>query len=196
MEEQVKIKIEVYNRLIKDALKSLLAPEGELKIVEDEEDGLPEFIIIDQVSLSKVKDLHKKYPGAHLLLIDNGLRKRDIISVLKIYKLSGIIAPYTDLELFKKSLKVIKGGQLWIDNNYTRLLIENFGKSDVKVVQEFSLTPREREIIEHVCRGLPNKDIAEHLGISVQTVKTHINRIFKKLGVSTRTELVRLFLER
>ncbi|HEX8101359.1 MAG TPA: response regulator transcription factor [Solirubrobacteraceae bacterium] len=51
-----------------------------------------------------------------------------------------------------------------------------------------SLTPREREVLALLGRGLPNKLIARDLGISEKTVKAHVTRIFEALGVSDRTQ--------
>ncbi len=54
-----------------------------------------------------------------------------------------------------------------------------------------ALTAREREVLQLVSEGLPNKAIAARLGVSDHTVKFHLSSIFGKLGVSTRTEAVR-----
>jgi len=51
-----------------------------------------------------------------------------------------------------------------------------------------SLTRREREVLTHVCRGLPNKTIARQLGIAEKTISTHVSSILAKLGVADRTE--------
>ena len=61
---------------------------------------------------------------------------------------------------------------------------------------EEALTPREIEVLELLAEGLPNKTIAQRLGISDQTVKFHVASLFGKLGASTRTELVRLAVRR
>ena len=53
-----------------------------------------------------------------------------------------------------------------------------------------SLSPREREIVRLVAKGLPNKAIADVLDISLWTVATHLRRIFAKLGVGTRAEMI------
>ncbi|HTZ09350.1 MAG TPA: response regulator transcription factor [Acidimicrobiales bacterium] len=57
-----------------------------------------------------------------------------------------------------------------------------------------SLTTRERQVVELVADGLANKTIAARLGISARTIEGHLNHIFAKLGVASRTELVRFAL--
>lgn len=59
-----------------------------------------------------------------------------------------------------------------------------------------ALTPREVEVLELVAEGLPNKAIAERLGISDQTVKFHLASITGKLGASNRTDAVRRAVRR
>jgi DNA-binding NarL/FixJ family response regulator len=58
------------------------------------------------------------------------------------------------------------------------------------------LTAREQEVLEHVAQGMPNKAIADALGISDQTVKFHVAAIIGKLGASNRTDAVRLAIRR
>lgn len=54
------------------------------------------------------------------------------------------------------------------------------------------VTRRERQIVEKICLGKTNKQIAEELFISVQTVKDHTHRIYGKIGVGSRMQLVQL----
>jgi DNA-binding NarL/FixJ family response regulator len=51
-----------------------------------------------------------------------------------------------------------------------------------------SLTPRERDVLSCLCRGMPNKQIARELGLAEKTVKTHVGHILAKLGVTDRTQ--------
>jgi LuxR family maltose regulon positive regulatory protein len=74
---------------------------------------------------------------------------------------------------------------------YTRRLLEAFGEAHAP--QEAALDPlseRELEVLRMVAEGLTNAEIASQMVIAQSTVKTHINRIFGKLGVSTRTQAV------
>jgi DNA-binding CsgD family transcriptional regulator len=71
---------------------------------------------------------------------------------------------------------------------------DRFAAEDV--AYDEPLTPREIDVLELLTEGLPNKAIAERLGISDQTVKFHIASILGKLGVTNRTEAVRRALRR
>ena len=63
-------------------------------------------------------------------------------------------------------------------------------------MREEALSPRELEILQAVARGLSNKDIGRQLYVSEATVKTHLLRVFSKLGVDDRTAAVTVALER
>ena len=78
-----------------------------------------------------------------------------------------------------------EGLQSWLDSS-----MEQAGRSYVEDSREaFSpLSPREMEILQHVTRGLSNKEIAVSLGISHQTVKNHMTAILHKLHVEDRTQ--------
>ncbi|MBJ7329033.1 MAG: response regulator transcription factor [Solirubrobacteraceae bacterium] len=57
-----------------------------------------------------------------------------------------------------------------------------------------TLTPREQEVLSELARGLTNRQIAERLWVSQDTVKSHLRRVFRKLEVATRTEAVAAYL--
>ncbi|MDC6363946.1 MULTISPECIES: response regulator transcription factor [Flavobacteriaceae] len=58
------------------------------------------------------------------------------------------------------------------------------------------LTPQERNIVDYILQDMSNKEIAAELFISLSTVKTHINNLYKKLGVSSREEIVSLYKQK
>src|SRR5206468_10861654 len=61
----------------------------------------------------------------------------------------------------------------------------------VRAAEEFGLTGREREILERVAMGRSNKQIAGEFWLSEQTIKYHLTNVYRKLGVSSRTEAAR-----
>ena len=67
---------------------------------------------------------------------------------------------------------------------------------DARSVEALGVTPRELEILELIARGLSNKEIAERVFLSENTVKTHSRRLFDKLGAKRRTQAVQLGKER
>lgn len=64
------------------------------------------------------------------------------------------------------------------------------GQEWARLTQELELTPRQAEIIGHLLLGKSDKQIAKKLGITVPTVRTHMGRLFHKLGISDRVELI------
>jgi DNA-binding CsgD family transcriptional regulator len=67
----------------------------------------------------------------------------------------------------------------------------NFVRDESKL-QSLGITPRELEILQLIAEGLSNKEIAERVFVSENTVKTHSSRVFEKLGARRRTQAVQL----
>lgn len=97
----------------------------------------------------------------------------------------GILPPSADSDLLKKALRAVIAGELWLDRMTLKKLLASMKNREKNV----NLAKREREIVYHICQGYRNKEIAQKLNISEQTVKSHCNRIYKKLGVSDRLQL-------
>ena len=67
-----------------------------------------------------------------------------------------------------------------------------FVRDQEQAGQSLGITPRELEILELIAQGLSNKEIAERVFVSENTVKTHSSRVFDKLGAKRRTQAVQL----
>jgi DNA-binding NarL/FixJ family response regulator len=184
------------NNLLGRGLRKLLAPEREgnrvMVMAEDfDAEGFrPHIIIVDSYSLRR--GLSFREPEAKVVLIDFGLGEEEITSLLLIYKIDGVLSTGSDLSHLKKALRAIGEGQIWIDNRNVKALIRH-AESSSRPDESFSR--KEREIVILVSQGLMNREIAERLCIGEQTVKTHISRIFRKVHVSRRSQLVPLALK-
>lgn len=135
-----------------------------------------------------------RWPDAKLVLIDTGLPEEEIISLLFAHRLHGVIDTGTTPELFLKALEAIRSGQVWIDNRKIKALIHHPEAARRPSARE-SLSKRERDIVLLISQGLRNRQIAERLCVSEQTVKAHLSRIFKKCSVTSRAQLVPLALK-
>jgi len=93
-----------------------------------------------------------------------------------------------------KCIQCVHQGQLWASNEQLEYLIETITQvPSLRVVNSSGfklLTPREEQVVALVADGLSNRDIARELGLSEHTVKKYLFRIFDKVGVSNRVELV------
>lgn len=150
----------------------------------------PDGIVVDAHTLT-TGEILSLWPGVKLILLDTGLQEDEIIDLLCSFKIDGVISTDTDSQLFKKALTVVCGGQAWIDNGIVRALLNRI-ETTTRVSVKDSLSNKEQAIILHISQGLTNKEIAEKLFISEQTVKAHLSRIFRKCNVKNRAQLVPL----
>jgi DNA-binding NarL/FixJ family response regulator len=88
------------------------------------------------------------------------------------------------IETLMKAVEAVMQGHAWFPPE-----IQTELTTRLREPTEVSLTQREREIVHHVALGLRNAEVAERLGITEVTVKSHLNNIFQKLGVRDRVQL-------
>ncbi len=101
--------------------------------------------------------------------------------------LVGVLPPETNTGLLTRAIKAVFAGELWINHKSFRDLIVNGHQKSI-------LTKQEEQIVAYICHGCKNKEIAQKMDITEQTVKGHCNRIYKKFGVSDRLQLALLFI--
>jgi DNA-binding NarL/FixJ family response regulator len=192
------------NNLFAEGLKNLLAKEADIEIIGifhgndllgelTKARGLrPDILLLDSnIDLNILLSLPDDFfaPGhVKILMIGDRSIKYVLNKTLQnlISKgIVGILPPSADSELLRKALKAILIGELWLDRATLMKLMACMKQSAPNV----RLANREKEIISHICQGYKNKEIAQKLQISEQTVKSHCNRIYKKLGVTDRLQL-------
>jgi len=192
----MKIAISLGSFLLGKALQEQLQKEPDISevVLIDSASNIddafePDFIISDAYTIKQ-----KKPTGlakAKSILLDYGLSEDSLACLMITNKINGIMTTDADIRLLLKAFHAINKGQIWIDNCKIRALV-NFAENTRDSVVGGSLSNKEREVVINVSQGLTNKEIASELFISEQTVKTHINNIFKKMNVTRRTQLVPL----
>jgi DNA-binding NarL/FixJ family response regulator len=138
--------------------------------------------------------LLSRYPEAKVLLIDTGIEPEKLLATLLSHPIRGLLSTRTEMPLLKKALKAITEGHIWIDNELVKALLQDTGALS-KTGKINGITGREQEIIAYVSQGLSNKQIARRLALSENTVKAHLNTIFKKLNITSRLKLMTLAVQ-
>ncbi|MDO9309502.1 MAG: response regulator transcription factor [Deltaproteobacteria bacterium] len=161
----------------------VLNPDRDLELLD------PDFLITDVYTIKQSRPACLS--GSKTVLLDYGLSEDSIACLIITNKINGIMTVDADMRLLLKAFHAINNGQIWIDNCKIKALV-NFADNTKDSIIAGCLSNKEREVVMNISQGLTNKEIASQLYISEQTVKTHINSIFKKLNMTRRTQLVPL----
>lgn len=155
--------------------------------------------------LTVLRSIQTRVPRTKVILFTTADNKDEFVEAMKL-GCSGILLKETPTTLIEKSIQRVHAGEIWLDSSTTAAVIRHFsspkdfpaahitapppsagnGKSTRERAQ---LSQREREIIVLIAQGYKNKEIAEKMFITEQTVKNHLHNVFDKLGVSDRLEL-------
>jgi two-component system nitrate/nitrite response regulator NarL len=107
---------------------------------------------------------------------------------------SGIFFKDDSAALLAKGIRTVVDGEAWIDQRYLATILRSQRGDETRPRPTF--TRREREVLRGVFEGLANKEIGARLEISESSVKAALQQLFDKTGVRTRSQLVRIALEK
>ena len=141
-----------------------------------------------------ISQLLEAHPAARIIIIAG---RQDSVSQIRAIQLGavGIVQKEQNARILIEAIRQTYRGETWINQQLlTKLLGNKTDKSEGSkswdVLKADSLTPREKEVIQMIGRGLKNKEIAETLRISEATVRHHLSSIYGKLDVDDRLNLV------
>src|SRR5215472_9609779 len=201
--------------IFRDGLCRLLALEDDFEVVAQASDGQQVLEILQQME-PDILLLDLKMPGldglatlqrlqaarnkTRVIVLTASDDKNEFVQAMKLGT-SGIVLKQTATELLIKSIRKVHAGEIWLDSHTTAAVIRQFVAAEEPAAPPMPAAPptrerersplsqREREIVALVAQGFKNKEMAEKMFISEQTVKNHLHNIFDKLGVSDRLEL-------
>lgn len=137
--------------------------------------------------------LKSAHPGTFVLIVtvyDNNDRVFKALAA----GASGYLLKRDAPEKLLESLDDLLAGGSPMSGAIARKVVSYFQKSGPALTTEQNLSPREQQILELLVEGLIDKEIAHELGISRETVRTHLGKIYQKLQVRSRTEAVVKYL--
>ena len=200
--------------IVLEGLRSVLSHLPTLQVVGEASDGMeaiektvsldPDIVLMELKlprvdGLTVLRSIQARAGRSKVILFSSSENKEEFVEAMKL-GCSGILSKDSSITLIEKSIQKVYAGEIWLDSNTTAAVIRQFasptdfppvhGTSNGKTTRERAqLSQREREIIILIAQGYKNKEIAEKMFITEQTVKNHLHNVFDKLGVSDRLEL-------
>jgi two-component system response regulator DegU len=193
---KIRIVIGCHSYLLGEGIKKLLKDDEGVEIIGifDEGADIEEILKLEPDLALVDHKIFRTFPEASLnnrvkfLLIGDSSwtpeseRKIPDLILKGVY---GILSSDADSVVLKEAIRVAHSGELWLDRKIIKNILCRINHEEKSI----NLTKREREIVSLICLGYRNKEIAQKLDISEQTVKSHCNRIYKKVGVTDRLQL-------
>jgi two-component system, NarL family, nitrate/nitrite response regulator NarL len=157
----------------------------------------PDILLLDfdmpkRNGLDVLRTLRERGDKRPVVLLTGSMSDRRVYEALQV-GLNGLVLKSAAPKNLLTCLEAVVQGRRWIEHDVLQRAMEISLNPDVDKADPLQpLSKRERAIVGLVLQGLRNKQIAAELGIAEGTVKVHLNKIFEKLGVASRTELALL----
>lgn len=196
----IKIVLAFSNILFSKGIAMLLDGERDItvsRVLNPNEDFHAEQIaaLESHIVLTDFTTLYNSFPGLEtaekrpgIILVDTQCGSENLVAAVLKKKINGVLLGQSDRDLLLKAVRAVSKGEIWLDNQTFKNILQ--GINALGVDKSSALSSREKEIVNLIGKGLRNKEIAHQLNISETTVKTHLNRIFHKLNLKARSELI------
>ena len=144
--------------------------------------------------IQTLRTIHSNHPQAGLILLLDTYDRTLVVNALRAGARGLFCRARQPFRALCRCISVVHQGQFWTNTEQMSYVVEALTSSPaVRVINakgEGLLTPREEQVVNLVAEGIGNREIAQQLGIRENTVKKSLLRIYDKLGVSNRVELV------
>jgi DNA-binding NarL/FixJ family response regulator len=194
--------------LMRAGLVELLAGEREIEIVGEAATGRqaverarrlrPDVVLMDVRmpdldGIEATGELIRATPGTKVLMLTTFEQDDYVFGALRAGA-SGFLLKRTRPEELIAAVHTIAAGDSLLSPSVTRRVIDRMAQQPLPELAAQAkldeLTPREREVLELIARGLSNREIAAELVVEESTVRTHVKRIQMKLGLRDRVQIV------
>ncbi len=200
----IKVGIVEDNNTLRKSLTSLFNEAGDMQcvlslnnllhIVKEIEKSTPDVILMDiglpNISgIEGVATVKTFYPGIHIMMFTVFEDAEKIFDAIR-NGASGYLLKKTPPQEIVEAVRELYNGGAPMSGSIARKVIQSFHVQPVTVVEEFKLTPREKEILRSLVEGASYKKIADQYVVSISTIRTHISSIYHKLHVNSKAEAV------
>jgi DNA-binding NarL/FixJ family response regulator len=192
--------------LVREGIRTMLQGVDDIALVGEASDGLeatkfaaelnPDVIVIDirmggMDGIEATRRIKERHPEAAVLVL-TVLEEADYLLEAVRAGASGYLLKDCSRQQLLTAIRTLRVGGSLLDSQTMSRLLQQLRRSSDPTIKETdgasSLTAREIDVLRLLCEGRNNKEIADILVLSVNTVKTHVKRIMTKLKVSDRTQ--------
>jgi two-component system, NarL family, response regulator LiaR len=187
------------HEVVREGLRAFLELQDGIEVAGEATDGEeaiavaerldPDVVLMDLVmpkldGLGAMRALRERVPGARVIVLTSFLDDDKLLPALRAGAAGYLLKNAPPPEL-ARAVRAAHAGEALLDPVVAARLVETLAGDGDPLDR---LTPREREVLELIGRGFPNKRIARRLEVSEKTVKTHVGHVLAKLGVTDRTQ--------
>jgi DNA-binding NarL/FixJ family response regulator len=209
MGDVVRILVADDHPLTRDGIKAALAMDAELEVVAEAADGQeavslagevrPDVVLMDVrmpvlSGIRATQAIIRAAPDVRVVMLTVEETQARVGEAIQAGA-AGYLLKDIDAHELARAVHLAAEGSAVIHPNLTRQFIEEIRQLTHGEQSVSSLSSREIEVLQMIAYGATNREVAEALHISPQTVKTYLERIFTKLGVSDRTRAVAVALK-
>ena len=189
--------------VLRDGLRNIISVEEDIEVVGEAVSGddallqvekcKPDMILMDinmpmKNGVEVTGILKKKYPHIKVLVLTMHSHEEYFMSAIR-EGADGYLLKDAPSDQVVEAIRTVARGESVIHPSMTRKLLA-FHQQKETQKEDTTLTEREKEVLLCLVEGLSNKEIADRLFISDKTVKIHVSKIFKKLNVKSRSQVV------
>jgi len=205
--DKIKIIIADDHAVVREGTRALLEKEEDMEVVGEASDGEealriiekkhPDVAILD-ISMPKLSGIEVTrrikplFPSLAILILTAYDNDEYVFALLEAGAAGYLLKDVPGREIVD-AVRSVHSGESVLHPSIARKVIQRAILGTAKASEgksEIELSDREKEVLKMAARGMSNKDIADNLCISIRTVQGHINSIFHKLGVGSRTEAI------
>lgn len=200
------------HRMFREGIRNRLEHEPDFEVVGEAASASealpimtekqPAIVILDirmpeTSGIELARQLRREWPDVKILVL-SGYDFDQYVRALARVGIQGYLLKDAPQELLVESLKEIAGGGVVLPPKIASTVMRTYASDSQsnRSASRWQLTLREIEILEHLHEGLRNTEIADRLKISTRTVETHVSSIIGKLQAQSRTEAVRIALDK
>ena len=200
------------HQIVRQGLKTLLDQNVDFRVVAETGDGNealdlvarhePDVLVVDLTlpglnGLEVIRRVHRQHPETRIVVLSMHTAEGYIVEALRGGALGYVLKEATADDLIEAVRRALQGRR-FLSPSLPQELLEAYREQPPEAIEDryAQLTPRERQVLQLVAEGHTSADIGEMLSISPRTVDTHRTNLMRKLGLSSRSDIVRYVMQR